>query len=554
VTQVVSKSTGQKQLQTIAVDLTPVLPGGENGGAKVFVLELLRRLAEIAPQAEFVLLTRATAHDELAALDSTNVRRLMVLDMSPSPALRSLGTKVLSRVLAHLPGRLRRAATRLGYALLTLSKRHGSRSLLRDLGVDLLFCPFTAPIYFELNIPTVCIIYDLQYKAYPEFFAPDDVAYRHHTFIEAARRSTALAAISDYSRDVAIAEGKLDPAHIKTIHLHVSQHSLRNAPRDESILSRLQLVAGKFLIYPANFWKHKNHEMLLTAFGLARRSGLADDVHLVCTGAPGVRQQWLKQAAYGLGLQDHVLFPGYLAHAELLALVTNSAGVIFPSLYEGFGLPVVEAMATGVPVACSNVTSLPEVAGDAAILFDPRIPEQIAQAMISLAHDKELIARLVRAGDARAARFSDSRLMAEQYWDLFQYAAGLDNQSNILLGVYPDGWAGPNPKLQIAPSPQARTLDLEIALPAGAPIDKVTLRIQEVRHAEINVLRGHNGSVSIPLPPTGGRFHIDISPSFVPASSGGGDDRRELSARLVKCEIVNAGGGRDVLFSESTSA
>jgi glycosyltransferase involved in cell wall biosynthesis len=548
------KSRDTKELRTIAVDLTPVLPGGENGGAKVFVLELLRRLAEIAPQAEFVLLTPAAAHEELAALDSTNVRRLMVLDMSPSPALRSLGTTVFSRVLAHLPGRLRRAAARLGYALLTLSKRSGSRSLLRDLHVDLLFCPFTAPIYFELNIPTVCIIYDLQYKAYPEFFAPDDVAYRHHTFIEAARRSTALAAISDYSRDVAIAEGKLDPAHIKTIHLHISQHSLRNAPRDESILSRLQLVAGKFLIYPANFWKHKNHEMLLMAFGLARRSGLADDVHLVCTGTPGVRQQWLKQAAYGLGLQDHVLFPGYLANAELLALVTNSAGVIFPSLYEGFGLPVVEAMATGVPVACSNVTSLPEVAGDAAILFDPRIPEQIAQAMISLAHDKELIARLVRAGDARAARFSDSRLMAEQYWDLFQYAAGLDNQSNILLGVYPDGWAGPNPKLQIAPSPQARTLNLEIALPAGAPIDKVTLRIQEVRNAEIIVFRGHNGSVSIPLPPTGGHFHINITPSFVPASNGGGDDRRELSATLVKCEIVNADGGRDVLFSESTSA
>src|ERR1700681_1261120 len=96
------KSRDTKQLRTIAVDLTPVLPGGENGGAKVFVLELLRRLAEIAPQVEFVLLTRATAHEELAPLDSTNVRRLMVLDMSP--ALSSLGTKVLSRVLAHLPG------------------------------------------------------------------------------------------------------------------------------------------------------------------------------------------------------------------------------------------------------------------------------------------------------------------------------------------------------------------------------------------------------------------------------------------------------------------
>ena len=438
-----------------------------------------------------------------------------------------------------------------------LSKRSGSRSLMRDLNVDLLFCPFTAPTYFEPNVPTVCIIYDLQYKTYPEFFAPEDVAHRDRTFIEAVRRSTALVAISDFSRDAAIVEGKLNPAHIKTIHLHISRHSLRNAARDETILARLQLAAGSYLIYPANFWKHKNHEMLLTAFGLARHSGLADDIRLVCTGAPGARQQWLKQAAQGLGLEKYVLFPGYLANAELLALVTNSAGMIFPSLYEGFGLPVIEAMATGVPVACSNVTSLPEVAGDAAILFDPRIPEQIAQAMISLTNDKELAARLVRAGEARAARFSDSRLMAEQYWALFQRAAGLHNQSNILVGVHADGWAGPDPKLQIAPATQARTLDLEIALPNWAPISRVTVLLQQDRDTkgEVTVLRGHHGAVSIPLPLAGGYFqHHHIYARFVPALTALGDDQRTLSARVVKCEIVNADGQRDVLFTASPSA
>jgi glycosyltransferase involved in cell wall biosynthesis len=545
-----------RQLRTIVVDLTPVLPGGENGGAKVFVLELLRRLAERAPQTQFVLLTQARAHEELAALDGSNVRRVMVLGAGGLPGMRSLGLRIFSRILLHLPGRFRRAAGRLGYMLLTASKRRGSGSLLRNLDADLLFCPFTAPTYFELNIPTVCVIYDLQYKTYPDFFAPEDVAHRGRTFTEAARRSTVLVAISDYSRDVAIAEGKLDPAHIRTIHLHISRHSLGNAARDETILGRLQLVAGRYLIYPANFWKHKNHEMLLTAFGIARQGGLADDIRLVCTGAPGARQQWLKQATHSLGLEKHVLFPGYLANAELLALMTNSAGVMFPSLYEGFGLPVIEAMATGIPVACSNITSLPEVAGGAAILFDPRIPEQIAQAMISLAHDKELTARLIQAGKARAASFSDSRLMAEQYWELFLHAAGLHNQSNILVGVHPDGWAGPDLKLQIAPAAQARTLDLEIALPDGAPIDKVRLQIRQDSEtkSEISVLRGQNGSVSMPLPLTGGCFSVTIFSSFVPALTSGGGDHRELSAKLVKCEIVQADGQRDVLFMESTSA
>jgi glycosyltransferase involved in cell wall biosynthesis len=554
VTLVVSKSSGRRQLRTIAVDLTPVLPGGENGGAKVFVLELLRRLAERTPQTWFVLLTQAAAHEELAALDSTNVRRVMVLDPSAPPIFRSLATRVFSRLLAHLPGRLRPIAERLGYSALISLKRTGSRSLLRDLNVDLLFCPFTAPTYFEFAIPTVCVIYDLQYKTYPEFFAPEDVAHRNRTFIEAARRSTALAAISNYSREMATSVGKLDPASIKTIHLHISQHSLRNAPRDESILSRLQLTAGKYVIYPANFWKHKNHEMLLTAFGLARRSGLGDDISLVCTGAPGERQQWLQRSARELGMGNHILFPGYLANAELLALVTNSAGVVFPSLYEGFGLPIIEAMATGVPVACSNVTSLPEVAGDAAILFDPRIPDQIAQAIISLAHDKELTARLVRLGDTRATQFSDSRLMAEQYWELFQSAVGLEHQSNVLVGVDPDGWAGPNATLQIVPSTQARTLDLEVALPTAAPIQAIMLRVahDQDQKAEITVMRGENTSVSIPLPLTGGCFNIHASPSFIPALTGGGNDNRELSVRFVRCDVASADGQRDTLFAESS--
>jgi glycosyltransferase involved in cell wall biosynthesis len=549
-----SETADRKNLRTIVVDMTPVLPGGENGGAKVFVLELLRRLAERAPQTQFVLLTQAASHEELAALDRANVRRVMVLDHSNPLVLRSLGTRLSSRVLRVLPERPRGIAQRAINRLKPMLRRTVS-PVVREQNADLLFCPFTAPTYFELGVPTVSIIYDLQYKTYPEFFSEADVAQRDRTFVEASRRSTALVAISDYSRRVAIEHGHLDPAHIKTVHLHISQHSLRGAARDETILDRLKLVAGQYLIYPANFWKHKNHEMLLTAFGIARGSGLGDSVRLVCTGAPGARQQWLKQAADGLGLGDHVIFPGYLANAELLALVTNSAGVIFPSLYEGFGLPVIEAMATGVPVACSNVTSLPEVAGDAAILFNPRVPEDIARAMIALAHDKELTARLVRAGDLRAAQFSDSKLMAEQYWEAFQHAAGLGFRSNLLIGIHPDGWAGPNPKVQVSASTQARTLDLEIALPGWAPVSKVTMRIRQDGDTEFEstVARGRKGEVSVPLPLAGGFFDIELSPSFVPALTGAGDDLRELSVTLVKCEIVSADGQRISLFPESSS-
>jgi glycosyltransferase involved in cell wall biosynthesis len=547
----VSLSGPDHQLRTIAVDLTPVLPGGENGGAKVFVLELLRRLAELAPQARFVLLTRAASHDELAALDSPNVRRLLVLGQIEPDAIRSFMTRGFSLILRHLPARMRPAMGRIGYRLLSASKRSESATLLRGVDADLLFCPFTAPTYAEPTTPTVSVIYDLQYKAYPEFFSAEEVVHRERTFVEACTRSTMLTAISDFSKRQAVEQSGLDPAKITTIHLQISSDRLRHAGQDETVIGRLDLVARKYLIYPANFWKHKNHEMLLTAFGIARNCGLAGDIKLVCTGAPGLRQQWLQQAVAGLGLAESVLFPGYLSNPEFLALMTNSAGVIFPSLYEGFGLPVVEAMAIGVPVACSNVTSLPEVARDAAIMFDPRIPGQIAEAMISLIEDKELTTRLIEAGTARAAQFSDSKIMAEQYWDIFRQAAG--TQSNILSGVHADGWVGRGLTLKVTPSTQPRTVELEISVPEWLPIANVTLRSFDTSGALRDTVfpRGQDSSISLPLGLAGGYYDMRFSPCFVPAVTGLGDDQRELCVILQRCAIRSANGESVSLFPEN---
>ncbi|MCX7320003.1 MAG: glycosyltransferase family 1 protein [Hyphomicrobiales bacterium] len=543
-------------MRTIAIDLTPVLPGGENGGAKVFVLELIRRLSERAPQTQFVLLTQAAAHEELASLDRPNVRRIMVLDLANPPPLRSAAKSLSSLLLRLLPVRPRRIAQRVINRLKPMLRPDRAPAIIRELKTDILFCPFTAPTYFEMTVPTVSTIYDLQYKTYPEFFPPADVAQRDRTFVDAARRSTMLLAISEYSRQTAIKHGNLDPNHIRTVHLHISQHSLRNAARDETILDRLQLTRGRYLIYPANFWKHKNHEMLLTALGIARSNGLDADIRLVCTGAPGARQQWLKQAAESMGLGARVLFPGYLSNAELLALITGSAGVVFPSLYEGFGLPVIEAMAVGVPVACSNVTSLPEVAGDAAILFNPRIPEDIARAITTLAQDKALTAQLIQRGDERAAKFSDSHLMAEQYWAAFQDAAGLGLSSNLVAGVHPDGWLGPNLGIWAASAEHARTVVLEVSLPGWVPIPKLTLRIRQDGKATPNVTisRGEVKTLSLPVTKRGSVIDIDFAPGFVPALTGAGDDKRELTAILNKCEIVGRGMQTVTLFPESVSA
>jgi glycosyltransferase involved in cell wall biosynthesis len=542
----------------VAVDLSPILRGGENGGAKIFVLDLLRQLTAMAPATQFVLLTQANSHEELASLDRPNVERKMVIGETQASSIRPQLKRLASRISPLVGGRIRRVLSRIGYRLNMKMKRRGAGTLLRDMGVDLLFCPFTAPTFYEPGIPTVCTVYDLQYKTYPEFFAPEDVAHRSQTFTDASRRATVLAAISDYSRQSAIVHGNLDPSRIRTVYLRMAQRIASGMHQDLQVLERLGLERQRYLIYPANFWKHKNHEMLLAAFGMAcRDNGFPKDIKLVCTGAPGPRQEWLKSAANRMMLGDRVLFPGYLPNSELAILISSCSGVIFPSLYEGFGLPVLEAMAAGVPVACSNTTSLPEVAADAAILFDPRVPSQIASAMINLVNDGSLRTQLIEAGRARVDEFSDSKRMANEYWDLFQYALADVRNENVITGVYPDGWIGESLKIQTARLDSAQSVEVQFVAPDWLP--QRTLSVQAYRDGKpsgtlMKLKRGSETVLSLPIDHAGDYFELRLSPVFIPHRCGLGDDQRELTAMLKRCSILTSGTARTDLFPEKDSA
>jgi glycosyltransferase involved in cell wall biosynthesis len=408
----------------IAVDLTPVLPGGDNGGAKVLTLALLRQLAARAPRAHFLLLTQAASHAELAPLDCDNISRRLVAGGGVAGPCGGALQPLARRVLSLAPPRLNAVLGRFGYEVHAALKRGGRAGLLRGLGVELLFCPFTAPSFAEPGIPTVCVVHDLQFMAFPEFFAAEDLANRTWSFRKACRRAAALVAVSDFPRAAALGAARLAPERIQTIHPRLGGRFDGGQAGETGRVSPAPgggagLTPDPYLLYPANFWPHKNHEMLLTAFGMARQSGLAPDLRLVCTGAPGERQRELTAAAAGMGLGKAVLFPGFLPAAAFGTLLAQARGLVFPSLYEGFGLPVIEAMALGIPVACSDMTALPEIAGDAALFFDPRIPAEMAGALIRLNHDDALRSRLTGAGRARAADFSDQEAMAAAYWRLF---------------------------------------------------------------------------------------------------------------------------------------
>jgi glycosyltransferase involved in cell wall biosynthesis len=199
---------------------------------------------------------------------------------------------------------------------------------------------------------------------------------------------------------------EVDPAKIDVIY-NAYDERFGVEPREEGVVrvrERFQLT-DEFVLYAGNVKPHKNLERLIEAFQLVRKRGL-DHLKLVMIGDDISKYAALRRAVHRHQLHKYVRFLGYMPE-ETLAVMYRLAGVfVFPSLYEGFGLPPLEAMASGTPVVTSNVSSLPEVAGDAATLVDPYDPEAIAEGIYRVLTDETLRATLRRRGVDRARQFS----------------------------------------------------------------------------------------------------------------------------------------------------
>ncbi|HIQ01906.1 MAG TPA: glycosyltransferase family 1 protein, partial [Anaerolineales bacterium] len=163
-------------------------------------------------------------------------------------------------------------------------------------------------------------------------------------------------------------------------------------------------ITGDYFLHLGTLQPRKNLSRLLAAF-----SNLKSETQLVLAGRGGWLYNDLFAQARRMGLEDRVLFPGYIPEADKAPLLSGALAFVFPSLYEGFGLPVLEAQACGCPVICADTSSLPEVAGEGALLVDPADTEGLARGMARLAQDAALRAELVERGFANLRRFSWER-------------------------------------------------------------------------------------------------------------------------------------------------
>jgi glycosyltransferase involved in cell wall biosynthesis len=281
----------------------------------------------------------------------------------------------------------------------------------REDGLDVLHSPhYTMPLRHPAGaVVTFC---DMTFLLHPELHQPIKRAFFPAMMRWSARHADQLITISESTRDDLSRMWDVDPARVTPVPLAAGNEYRPAAPDDVAIVcARHGLQPGGYILYVGVLEPRKNVDRLVAAFGRAvNRLG---NLELVIAGKRGWMYDQIFAQVQKLGLEGRVRFTGYVAQEELPALYSGARIFAYPSRYEGFGLPVLEAMRCGVPVVTTNVSSMPEVVGDAALLVSPEDEAALAEALIRLATNVELAASLGGRGRERAALFSWERCARE---------------------------------------------------------------------------------------------------------------------------------------------
>jgi glycosyltransferase involved in cell wall biosynthesis len=288
---------------------------------------------------------------------------------------------------------------------------------------DLVHVQYTAPM--GCPVPVVVSVHDVSYLEHPEYFPAWRARQLQFTVGRTVRRAARILTVSEFSRAAILrAYGDLDEDRVVVVS-NAASPEFRPRPREmaaEAVRGRFG-IAAPIVLTVGDLLPRKNQVGLIEAFARLVRACPQLKHHLVVAGQETWFARQVRQAAAHSGVGERIHFPGFVSDAEMLSLYGACDAFVFPSFYEGFGLPPLEAMACGRAVACADVSALPEVVDGAAILFDPYDVDEIARAMKDLLVDAELRARMERLGLQRAARFSWKQSAAETL-DVFRQVAG----------------------------------------------------------------------------------------------------------------------------------
>ncbi|MBQ4061313.1 MAG: glycosyltransferase family 4 protein [Christensenellaceae bacterium] len=250
----------------------------------------------------------------------------------------------------------------------------------------------------------ISIVYDMVAKAFPETMDTKTRIILGTTLKSSIRRADRIVTISQAAKSEIVKYFKVAPEKISVMPMGVEEEYFPKTDGLYSIKSEYG-ICGDYFFYLGTLEPRKNIETLLRAYHILR-AGTENCPKLVISGKKGWGYDGIFALAKELGLEDDVIFTGYLKREEIPVLMTGAKAFVFPSVYEGFGMPPLEAMACGCPVIASNVSAMPEVIADAGILCDPKKPEEFALAMEKLLNDGEFSNTLRARGLERAKNYT----------------------------------------------------------------------------------------------------------------------------------------------------
>jgi glycosyltransferase involved in cell wall biosynthesis len=409
---------------TLRVALNAQTIPGASGGVAPFIANLVRALGQLCDGSEtYVIIVNSQQQCEwLKPLLGPN-QRFAIRDPSATPPEQ--GHTSFAGLLKRTLGPLLPTARYL-QKLINIPRKWPevpiSDGFYENLECDLIHF---ATQYFALcAVPAIYNPHDLQHLHYPQFWTPYDIAWRETIYPAGCHFARTVVVGSQWVKDDVVRQYRIGPKKVQIV-AEAPPLQFHSKPSRDLVakVKSVYKLEQPFGLYPAVTWPHKNHIRLLE--GLSRlRDTCGLTVRLVCTGARDERF-WadIARCIDGLRLQSQVKFLGFIPEEELSAVYQMAQFLVMPSLFEAVSLPIFDAWAEGVPVACSNVTAVPDQVLDAALLFDPHSVESIASAISTIATDEQMRAELRRRGTLRVKDFDWERT-AKAYRAVYRQAAG----------------------------------------------------------------------------------------------------------------------------------
>jgi glycosyltransferase involved in cell wall biosynthesis len=521
--------------KTIAVDLTPARPA--NGLEPSTARALVQALCDLQPQWRWVLLTTPATHDDYADLERGNASRQCLTPHKPElrgpvglPPPLSRWRRAVRKVLglSRVP--------RPPHALCT-------ETVLRHLQADLLFCPFGATQVSDPAVPTVALWNNLSHVEHPQLLPPAERSAVSHAFKETVRLAERVVCFSEGACRVLAGEDGVPAGRITALRVELMQRPQR--PAAAAILARLSLRPGQFLYFPAAFTAPNNHKLLLVAFAMLQRRRTGD-CQLVCGGPAGDGVVELQAAVRRMGLAGQVLVCPDLDGADDAALLQACRAVVFPWLEGSRCQSLLQAVALGKPVLCSDLASLPEFLREAVFLFDPRKPATLVEVLERASADTGLLAALAQSSQRQARALGGPRDLARRILGIIHEALrGIQRFTDTLKSIYPDGWTTERLLISFAAGVGPRRLRLALESPPWLPWAFQRIRLLGRRGKRATTYKLHRGrglTIERALPVEGGMLELVFDPPLIPQALGLSDDARFLGCMCTECVLVGPGG------------